>query len=108
MLGSWSPTVKPRLEHPMAQRERFGGTTHGGFCRSRVCPRLVRSPSVRNMNTRVEIRGRLGDEQVTAVLALVEAATESDGVRPLNEHVMLHLRYGGDPGARAVLLYEGA
>ncbi|MEW9528780.1 mycothiol synthase [Microbispora sp. NPDC049125] len=60
------------------------------------------------MNTRVEIQGRLGDEQVTAVLALVEAATESDGVRPLNEHVMLHLRYGGDPGARAVLLYEGA
>ena len=31
-----------------------------------------------------------------AVSALVEAATEADGVRPLSEHVMLHLRYGGD------------
>ncbi|GAA2886228.1 mycothiol synthase [Streptosporangium fragile] len=41
------------------------------------------------------------------VLAVVEAATEADGVRPLNEHVMLHLRYGGDERARAVLLYDG-
>lgn len=39
------------------------------------------------------------------MLAVVEAATEADGVRPLNEHVMLHLRYGGDEQARAVLLY---
>ncbi|MBO3747323.1 mycothiol synthase [Streptosporangiaceae bacterium NEAU-GS5] len=46
---------------------------------------------------------RLGDDEVAEVLALVEAATEADGVRPLNEHVMLHLRYGLDPGARAVL-----
>ncbi|MEZ0073045.1 mycothiol synthase [Planotetraspora sp. GP83] len=60
------------------------------------------------MNARVEILERLGDEQVAAVLALVEAATEADGVRPLNEHVMLHLRYGGDPGARAVLIYAAA
>ena len=28
---------------------------------------------------------------------LVAAATEQDGVGPLSEHVMLHLRYGGDP-----------
>lgn len=56
------------------------------------------------MNTHVEIQGRLGDDQVAAVLALVEAAAEADGVRPLNEHVMLHLRYGGDPGAKAVLI----
>ncbi|MEV5413320.1 mycothiol synthase [Thermopolyspora sp. NPDC052614] len=59
------------------------------------------------METRVEIRGRLGEDEVAAVLAVVEAATEADGVRPLNEHVMLHLRYGGDEQARAVLLYAG-
>lgn len=59
------------------------------------------------MNTRVETRGRLGADEVAAVLALVEAATDADGVRPLNEHVMLHLRYGGDEQARNVLLYEG-
>ncbi|MDP9846967.1 mycothiol synthase [Streptosporangium lutulentum] len=59
------------------------------------------------MNVRVEHRGRLGEQEVTAVLAVVEAATEADGVRPLNEHVMLHLRYGGDERAGAVLLYSG-
>ncbi|GII93399.1 mycothiol synthase [Sinosporangium siamense] len=59
------------------------------------------------MNVHVKTRGRLGDDEVTAVLSLVEAATESDGVRPLNEHVMLHLRYGGEERAKAVLVYDG-
>ncbi len=40
------------------------------------------------------------------MLALVRAATEEDGVGPLSEHVMLHLRYGGDPRARNLLLYS--
>ncbi|MEO3854637.1 mycothiol synthase [Acrocarpospora sp. B8E8] len=57
------------------------------------------------MNVHVVIRERLSDDEVTSVLALVEAATETDGVRPLNEHVMLHLRYGGDTGAKSFLLY---
>ncbi|MEV4175021.1 mycothiol synthase [Nonomuraea sp. NPDC049709] len=59
------------------------------------------------MNSRVEIRERLDDRAVDEVLGLVAAATEADGVRPLNEHVMLHLRYGGDPQARSLLLYAG-
>ncbi|MEV0419376.1 mycothiol synthase [Streptosporangium canum] len=59
------------------------------------------------MNARVEHRGRLDEREVAAVLTVVEAATEADGVRPLNEHVMLHLRYGGDERAGAVLLYVG-
>ncbi|MET8141568.1 mycothiol synthase [Sphaerisporangium sp. NPDC005288] len=59
------------------------------------------------MNARVDIRERLGEQEVAAVVALVDAATDADSVRPLNEHVMLHLRYGGDPGAKAVLLYDG-
>ncbi|WP_030510421.1 mycothiol synthase [Microbispora rosea] len=58
------------------------------------------------MDVRVEITERLDDEQVAAVLALVEAAAEADGVGPLNEHVMLQVRHGAEPGARAVLLYE--
>ena len=39
--------------------------------------------------------------QVTEVLALVEAARVADGVAPLSEHVMLHLRYdsAARPGA---------
>ncbi|MCP2346413.1 mycothiol synthase [Nonomuraea roseoviolacea] len=59
------------------------------------------------MTARVEVRQRLDDQEITDVLALVEAATEADGVRPLNEHVMLHLRYGGDPRARSLLLHAG-
>ena len=37
-------------------------------------------------------------------MRLVEAAAAADGVSPLSEHVRLHLRYGGDPRARNVLL----
>ena len=49
--------------------------------------------------------GPLDPEEVRAVAALIEAATEVDGVRPLSEHVMLHLRYGGDRPVRNVLVY---
>ncbi|WP_113699059.1 mycothiol synthase [Nonomuraea lactucae] len=59
------------------------------------------------MTAEVKIRERLDDREIAQVLHLVEAATEADGVRPLNEHVMLHLRYGGDPRARSLLLYDG-
>jgi mycothiol synthase len=63
------------------------------------------TPRVRSVGARVEIRERLGDRDVAEVLDVVEKATEADGVRPLNEHVMLHLRYGGDPRARSLLLW---
>lgn len=59
------------------------------------------------MTLHVMKRGRLDDQEITGVLTLVEAATEADGVRPLNEHVMLHLRYGGDERAHSLLLYSG-
>ena len=36
--------------------------------------------------------------QVTGVLALAEAARLADGVAPLSEHVLLHLRYDGSAG----------
>jgi mycothiol synthase len=51
----------------------------------------------------LEVCRRLQPADVTAVVALVDAVTETDGLRPLSEHVMLHLRYGGDPGARHLL-----
>ncbi|MGN9841470.1 mycothiol synthase [Nonomuraea sp. H19] len=59
------------------------------------------------MSAHVKIRERLDDGEIAEVLGLVEAATEADGVRPLNEHVMLHLNYGGDPQARSLLLHSG-
>lgn len=55
----------------------------------------------------VEVLGPLDADEVRAVAVLVEAATEADGVRPLSEHVMLHLRYGGDERVRNVLVYVG-
>jgi mycothiol synthase len=55
----------------------------------------------------VELLGPLDAAEVRAVSDLVEAATEVDGVRPLSEHVMLHLRYGGDRPVRNVLVYAG-
>jgi mycothiol synthase len=54
----------------------------------------------------VKIREKLDDQETDGVLAVVEAATEADGVRPLSEHAMLHLRHGGDPHARSLLVLE--
>jgi mycothiol synthase len=58
--------------------------------------------------TRVDVVGRLTPEQVEAVTQVVDEATEADGVGPLSEHVMLHLRYGGDEPARNLLLWHGS
>jgi mycothiol synthase len=57
--------------------------------------------------TEIRIAERLTDADVAAVLELVRLATEEDGVAPLSEHVMLHLRYGGDRQARNVMLTDG-
>jgi mycothiol synthase len=55
---------------------------------------------------RVEVSGPLPAARAAAALALVQRAAEEDGVSPLSEHVLLHLRYGGDPRARNVLLWQ--
>jgi mycothiol synthase len=54
--------------------------------------------------TEIRIAERLTSNEVAAVLGLVRLATDEDGVAPLSEHVLLHLRYGGDRLARNVLL----
>jgi len=41
------------------------------------------------------------------VLSLAAAAARADGVGPLSEQVRLHLRYGGDPAARNLMLRLG-
>jgi len=53
----------------------------------------------------IEVVGLLSAEEVQAVAVLVESATEADGVRPLSEHAMLHLRHGGDAPVRNILVY---
>jgi mycothiol synthase len=54
---------------------------------------------------RTESRSRLSPDEIAAVIHLVDEVTAHDGVRPLSEHVMLHLRYGGDAPARNFLLW---
>jgi mycothiol synthase len=54
---------------------------------------------------RIDERPRLTGTEVSAVLELVREVTETDGVLPLSEHVMLHLRYGGDAPVRNLLLF---
>lgn len=56
----------------------------------------------------VEIADRLTSTEVDGVLALVAAATKADDVSPLSEHVLLHLRHGGDDGDRHVRVFLGA
>jgi mycothiol synthase len=46
-------------------------------------------------------------EQAAEAMRLVDEATDADGISPLSEHVLLHLRYGGDTRARNVLLRTG-
>ncbi|HEU5420037.1 MAG TPA: mycothiol synthase [Streptosporangiaceae bacterium] len=47
----------------------------------------------------LQVTSQLSAEEAGAALGLVQRAAEEDGVGPLSEHVMLHLRYGGDPQA---------
>ena len=53
----------------------------------------------------VEVLAKLDADETDAVTLLAERATENDGVRPLSEHVALHLRHGGDEGVRHLLAY---
>lgn len=56
----------------------------------------------------LEVHGVLPAEDMAAVTHLVDAATEADGIRPLSEHVTLHLRYGGEGPDRNILLFAPA
>ena len=63
-------------------------------------------PSDSHGEGELRVSGQLSGHDAAAVLDLVQHAAEEDGVSPLSEHVMLHLRYGGDPRARNVLLWH--
>jgi mycothiol synthase len=65
-------------------------------------------PSASRPPAGVQVRasGQLAADEASAVLALVQRAADEDGVSPLSEHVLLHLRYGGDSRARNILLWQ--
>src|ERR1700729_1746943 len=55
----------------------------------------------------VTVSGSVSGAEASAVLGLASAAASSDGVAPLSEHVLLHLKHGGDAHARDLLLLAG-
>jgi mycothiol synthase len=44
--------------------------------------------------------------QQDGVLSLLSAATEHDGIPPIAEHIVLHLRHGGDKADRHLIIQE--
>jgi mycothiol synthase len=56
----------------------------------------------------IERVDRLGVGTASEVLGLAAAAADVDGTYPLAEHVVLHLRHGGDPPAVHLLARDGA
>ena len=56
---------------------------------------------------RITVRGKISPAEARAVLLLADAATAKDGVAPLSEQIVLHVRHGGDPAARNLLLWQG-
>lgn len=54
----------------------------------------------------LEITTRLDQPQIDLAVALIEQVTEFDGLSPVSEHVLLHLRHGGDDQGRHFLLWQ--
>lgn len=44
----------------------------------------------------ISIHEHLTSDEVAEVIALINEVSNADGARPISEHVMLHLRHGGD------------
>lgn len=53
--------------------------------------------------TAIEVRSHLEPAEVLDVFSLVDETTRHDGLTPLSEHVLLHLRHGGDADVRHLL-----
>ncbi|HEY6276783.1 MAG TPA: mycothiol synthase [Streptosporangiaceae bacterium] len=51
-------------------------------------------------------QGTIGPQEAAAVLRLVDTVTAADGVGPLSEQILLHVRHGGDHGARNLLVWR--
>ncbi|MDQ4037776.1 MAG: mycothiol synthase [Actinomycetota bacterium] len=53
---------------------------------------------------KVSLLGRLSESEAAEVARLIDAVADADGVSPVNEHVLLHLRHGGDVESSNFLL----
>lgn len=52
----------------------------------------------------VSQEGRLSGSEAVEVAQLIDAVADADGVSPINEHVLLHLRHGGDTSSSNFLM----
>jgi mycothiol synthase len=53
--------------------------------------------------SKIEVRSHLDRAEILDVFELVDGATRHDGMTPISEHVLLHLRHGGDADVRHLL-----
>ena len=67
-------------------------------------PLVTPSPGAAATGPRLVLTGRIAGADVARVFEVVDAATRADGVSPLSEHVILHVRYGGEGPDRNLLL----
>lgn len=58
------------------------------------------------MSTNLEVVDRLTETDVTGVVSLIQRVTDVDEVRPISEHVWLHIRHGGDSADSHILIRE--
>ena len=84
---------------PMTGSGRGRPAGRGGRSRS-VCP--VKGSAGAHSATST-VQSRLSEPEIAELRELVEAAARHDGVYPLNEHAILHLRAGGGPHAQHVV-----
>ena len=49
---------------------------------------------------------QLTPEQGVGVFTLIKVVTEFDQVQPLSDHILLHLRHGGDKEDSHLVIYE--
>jgi mycothiol synthase len=64
-------------------------------------------PGVGDPGVVAERLDRLTHDEVRAVVNLAGAASDTDGAHPLSEHVMLHLRHGGDTPSVHLVIRDG-
>lgn len=55
----------------------------------------------------IDARPLLSADVIPQVQALIQRVTDHDGMRPLSEHVWLHLRAGGDPRGQHLIATDG-
>jgi mycothiol synthase len=68
-----------------------------------LLPQVIKHQLI-STNNQLQHLNHLSQAQQVGVLELIKAATDIDGVPPIAEHVLLHLRHGGDKSDSHLLI----